>query len=39
MATNGRLRDYLTRAEVRALLLAAKSGDQHQAFDLLVVKK
>ena len=29
MATNGRLRDYLTRAEVGALLRAAKAGRRH----------
>jgi site-specific recombinase XerD len=31
MATNGRLRDYLTRSEVRALLRAAKRGKRHAA--------
>jgi integrase len=31
MATNGRLRDYLTRGEVRALLRAAKSTKRYAA--------
>jgi type 1 fimbriae regulatory protein FimB/type 1 fimbriae regulatory protein FimE len=31
MATNGRLRDYLTKGEVRALLRAAKSSKRHGA--------
>jgi len=31
MATNGRLRDYLTAAEVRALLRAAKSSKRYGA--------
>jgi integrase len=31
MATNGRLRDYLTRDEVRALLRAAKQGTRYRA--------
>ena len=31
MATNGRLRDYLTKAEVRALLRAAKQSKRYAA--------
>jgi integrase len=31
MATNGRLRDYLTKTEVRALLRAAKSSKRYAA--------
>ena len=31
MATNGRLGDYLTKSEVRALLRAAKSSKRHGA--------
>jgi len=31
MAANGRLRDYLTRGEVRALLRAAKSSRRYAA--------
>jgi integrase len=31
MATNGRLRDYLTKDEVRALLRAAKQSKRYAA--------
>jgi len=37
MATNGRLRDYLTRAEVRALLRAARSGKRHGARNFAMI--
>lgn len=37
MATNGRLRDYLTRAEVRALLRAAKASKRHAARNFAMI--
>jgi len=37
MATNGRLRDYLTRAEVRTLLRAAKSGRRYAARNFAMI--
>ena len=37
MATNGRLRDYLTRAEVRALLRAAKSARRYGARNFAMI--
>src|SRR5512134_2955570 len=37
MATNGRLRDYLTRDEVRALLRAAKQSKRYAARNYAMV--
>jgi len=37
MATNGRLRDYLTKAEVRALLRAAKSSKRYAARNFAMI--